>query len=322
LYRKYDECHDIKAFGNNTVKGVREGAIVADIEYEGKLTRICLTQVMHVLDTDRKILSLKKLDQKGFEIRIIRGHVHIMKAGKIYAEATLGRDLYEVKMKTIPAVESILAMVKRDVSAANLPTWHRRLGHLGDTTLKKLVSSSTVKGMDVTDTHLDGICEDCVLGKMDERPFKIRMDCDTQLFETLHADLIGPMNPEARWSHARFSLIIHDDCSGFGFVFNLRHKDEAIKAIIDLDKAIEMKFRKRMHTLKSDNGGEFVNNRLQSHCQDRGISLITSVAYNPELNGCAKRRNQTHIEGARTMLKDSELGKYLWAEAISTHIYL
>src|SRR5882724_6895954 len=29
-----------------------------------------------------------------------------------------------------------------------------------------------------------------------------------------------------------------------------------------------------------------------------------------------------HIEGTRTMLKDSELGKDLWAEAISTHIYI
>src|SRR5882724_1144117 len=92
--------------------------------------------------------------------------------------------------------------------------------------------------------------------------------------------------------------------------------------IMELDKVIETKFQKRVHTLWTDNGGEFVNNQLQEYCQSRGISLITSVAYNPELNGCAERRNRTHIEGARTMLKDSELGKDLWGEAISTHIYI
>jgi len=38
--------------------------------------------------------------------------------------------------------------------------------------LKKLVNSSTVKGMEVTNTHPSGICKDCVMGKMDEKPFE------------------------------------------------------------------------------------------------------------------------------------------------------
>src|SRR5882672_9602452 len=116
--------------------------------------------------------------------------------------------------------------------------------------------------------------------------------------------------------------MIHDNCSSFGFLFNLTHKDHAVKAIIDLDKAIEIKFQKRVHTLKTDNSGEFINAELQKHCQDRGITSSTLIAYNPELNGQAKRRNRTHIEGARTMLTDSELGKDLWGEALLTHVYI
>jgi len=71
-----------------------------------------------------------------------------------------------------------------------------------------------------------------------------------------------------------------------------------------------------------DNSGEFVNNDLQTHWRERGIASITSVAHNPELNGRAERRNRTHIEGARTMLKDLDLGKDLWGEALLTHVYL
>src|SRR5882724_13631085 len=113
------------------------------------------------------------------------------------------------------------------------------------------------------------------------------------------------MTPEARWSHGKFSLIMHNDCSSFGFTFNLSHKDQTARIIIYLDKAIENKFQKRIHTLRMDNGGEFMNNELQTHCRERGIMSITSVAHNPELNRRAERRNRTHIEGARTMLKDS-----------------
>ena len=64
--------------------------------------------------------------------------------------------------------------VKRDLSPTNLSTWHRRLGHLGDMMLKMLVNSNTMKGMDVTNTQLNGICEACILCKMDKKLFETR----------------------------------------------------------------------------------------------------------------------------------------------------
>ena len=67
------------------------------------------------------------------------------------------------------------------------------------------------------------------------------------------------------------------------------HKDHTAKIIIDLDKVIEKKFQKQVHTLRTENGGEFINAELQTYCQERGITSLTSVAYNLELNGHAKR---------------------------------
>jgi len=72
------------------VKGVGEGNIVADIEFQGKITRIQLTQVMHIPAADGKILSLKVLDQKGFECQIYGGRVPIKKNAEIYTKASLG----------------------------------------------------------------------------------------------------------------------------------------------------------------------------------------------------------------------------------------
>src|SRR5882672_5631631 len=57
---------------------------------------------MHVPGADSKMLSLKILAQKCFEIHIIGGCVRIMKADKTYMEALLGKNLYEVKMKIVP----------------------------------------------------------------------------------------------------------------------------------------------------------------------------------------------------------------------------
>jgi len=144
LYCKYNKCQDIKAFRNNTIKGVGEGDITADIEFEGKNMRIRLTQVMHIPSTHGKILSLKILARKGFKSHVLMDHIHISKDGKTYMEASLGGQLYKIKMNIIPSKESIMAAVKSDSPTTDLFTWHWRLGHLGDSMLKKLVNSNIV----------------------------------------------------------------------------------------------------------------------------------------------------------------------------------
>jgi len=60
-----------------------------------------------------------------------------MKNAETYSKATLGSELYEVKMKIIPSEQNVLSAVKRDSPATDLPTWHRWLGQLGDSLLKK-----------------------------------------------------------------------------------------------------------------------------------------------------------------------------------------
>ena len=125
-YQEYNKSREIKAFGNNMVKGIGEGDVVADVKFQGNTTRICLTKVMHIPGADGKILSLRVLDEKGFESHIKGGRVHITKNGKTYTEALLGGQLYEVKMKIIPSSDDkVLAAVKRDASATDLSTWHR-----------------------------------------------------------------------------------------------------------------------------------------------------------------------------------------------------
>src|SRR5882724_10683827 len=113
-YQKYDKCRDIKTFGQNTVKGISEGDILADISFRGKTKKIRLTNVMHVPSAEGKILSLKVLDQRGFESHITGGRICITKGTEVYAEASLGKELYEVKMKIVPAQETRADKIRRE----------------------------------------------------------------------------------------------------------------------------------------------------------------------------------------------------------------
>jgi len=107
------------------VEAIGEGDIFADVHYDRKTTRIQLTRVMHVPRADGKILSLKVLDQKGFESQIMGGHVKIMKDNIIYTEGLLGGELYEVMLKVIPSKENVMTAIKRDSSSTNFSTWNR-----------------------------------------------------------------------------------------------------------------------------------------------------------------------------------------------------
>src|SRR5882672_8399925 len=77
---------------------------------------------MHIPKAEGRIISLKVLDQKGYESRITGRHIHIMRNRKTCAKAFLGRQLYEVKMKIVPLQE----IVKDKPLGSELPTQESR----------------------------------------------------------------------------------------------------------------------------------------------------------------------------------------------------
>ncbi|KAI3770134.1 hypothetical protein L6452_01256 [Arctium lappa] len=70
--------------------------------------------------------------------------------------------------------------------------------------------------------------------------------------------------------------------------------------------------------LRTDNGTEFKNKIVEKYLESVGISHQYSVARTPQQNGVVERRNRTLVEAARTMLSQSDLPLFLWAEAVST----
>ncbi|GJR59879.1 retrovirus-related pol polyprotein from transposon TNT 1-94 [Tanacetum coccineum] len=77
----------------------------------------------------------------------------------------------------------------------------------------------------------------------------------------------------------------------------------------------------RVKELRSDNGTEFRNHKLEEFYDEKGISQNFSSPCTPEQNGVAERRNRTLIEAARTMLNSINFPKIFWGEAINTACY-
>ena len=167
----------------------------------------------------------------------------------------------------------------------------------------------------------DGLCEACEKGKSKRASHKSKdMSGISEPLELIHMDLFGPVNIQSL-SKKRFCLVMVDDFSKYTWVLFLHSKDEAPHLIIDHIKKIELEAKLPVRKIRTDNGTEFRNAVLNDFCTERGISRQYSAPRTPQQNGVVERKNRTLIEAARTMLSQSKLPIYFWAEAVATACY-
>ena len=87
-------------------------------------------------------------------------------------------------------------------------------------------------------------------------------------------------------------------------------------------KRIQNEKESNIVAVRSDHGGEFENHLFKTFFEKHGISHNFSCPRTPQQNGVVERKNRTLQEMARTMLNDSGIEKYFWAEAVNTACYI
>src|SRR4051794_19970352 len=87
-------------------------------------------------------------------------------------------------------------------------------------------------------------------------------------------------------------------------------------------RLIEQQTRKRIKTLRSNNGGKYTSHAFEKYLRENGIQHQKSTPYMPEQNGVTEQTNHTIIERARCMLFERDINMSLWAEAMVTSAYL
>ena len=74
--------------------------------------------------------------------------------------------------------------------------------------------------------------------------------------------------------------------------------------------------------IRSDHGREFQNENFNTFCEKLGIFHNFSAPRTSQQNGVVERKNRSLKELARTMLSESSLPKYFWANAMSISCYM
>ena len=111
-------------------------------------------------------------------------------------------------------------------------------------------------------TH-EGLCEACQKGKSKKSSHKgTYTSAITEPLQLLHMDLFGPVNVMSM-SKKIYALVIVDDYSKYTWVLFLHSKDETPQMVIDHVKLIELDSKCPVRAIRSDNGTEFKNSRMQ-----------------------------------------------------------
>jgi transposase InsO family protein len=143
------------------------------------------------------------------------------------------------------------------------------------------------------DSCRDGVCVDCVIGKHHRDNFDKRASWHASgPLHLVHIDLCGPLSYPS-FSGCKYFLNFIDDFSRRTWVYLLKVKSEVFDNFLAYKAIVEKQYEHQIQKLRTNNGGEYVNNNFTSYCITQGIQMQHIVLYTLQKNGVAERKNCT-----------------------------
>jgi transposase InsO family protein len=102
----------------------------------------------------------------------------------------------------------------------------------------------------------------------------------------------------------KYGFMIVDDFTRYTWVFFLVDKSDMFATFKSFVKGIHNEFETTIKRVRSNNGSEFKNTRIDELCDEFGIRHKFSAKYTPQSNGLVERKNIILIDMARSMLSE------------------
>ncbi|KAJ9553429.1 hypothetical protein OSB04_017474 [Centaurea solstitialis] len=279
--------------------------------------KITINKVAYVEGLSHNLLCIGKFCDKGLEVNFRETRCCVRTyEGQELIEGTRRSNLYTVNFqKQRPFTE--ICLLSKATSNQNV-LWHRRLSHLNYATINQLAKAGLVTGLPSLKFTKEQLCSACEMGKIKKSSHKLKVEHNTSKpLQLLHMDLCGPMRIQSI-NGRKYVLVIVDDFSRYTWVNFLRSKDGASDIIISFIRNVQVRLQLPVQVIRTDNGTEFKNCKLDSFLDSVGITHTFSAARTPQQNGVVERKNRTLVEAARTMLAFSKLLLHFWAEAVAS----
>ena len=119
-----------------------------------------LSDVRHVPDLKKNLLSLGIFDSQGYKYTGEGGVLTIYKGAFIFIKGKMVNGLYMLQGSTIVGFAAISSF--SDSASDNTYLWHMRLGHMSEACMSLLSKRGLLNGQKIGKLYF---CEHCVFGK-------------------------------------------------------------------------------------------------------------------------------------------------------------
>ncbi|KAF5782447.1 putative RNA-directed DNA polymerase [Helianthus annuus] len=212
---------------------------------------VVLNDVFFVPTYSVNLLSVYKLS-KDTQITVVFSEntcsLQDSKSGKVLVTGKQDNGLYFVNKGG-----NSVNLCFNSLNNSNL--WHSRLGRPADQILSILKDDLGV--VDVTKHS----CETCHRAKQVRVPFPLSEHKTKNVGDSIHLDVWGPYKVTSR-DGFKYFLTVVDDYSRAVWCYLLKSKMEVFENIESFYELILTQFKKKIKIFRSDNGTEFVNNKM------------------------------------------------------------
>ncbi len=310
----------VKGIGGAQLQVHGQGSIEFTALVDGTKRTIKIETVLFVPDLGVNLLSIAAVTEVGVSVHFIESNVSFNQNDTVVMVGErIGRTLYHLAITVDPPCDWACFTTPAPPS---IDVWHQRLAHTSTKKIRKMASLQMVNGLilpieDVSRIHP---CTGCMSGKMERSKFKSGRTRAIQVGQLIHSDVCGPMHV-ATPRGSRYFVLFSDDFSGYRSVYFLKQKSEVADSFREYVNHLRTETGQMVHTLRADNGGEFIGHHFKEWLSNHGIKLETSAPHTPEQNGVSERANRTIMEAARSLIHAKNVPLELWGEAIACAVY-
>jgi transposase InsO family protein len=284
---------------------------------------LTITDVLHTPKASANLIAMGALALKGVEGRILKDRILIERGSEnLVGIADMVDAQYVMRVKPRQNQIGYANPVKQPVWT-DLQTWHRRLGHLGLSNVRRLARMSD--GLDIgegDDSKELPSCDACQQGKLTAMYPREPMRRASEPFELVHSDIGGggKLAPGVARGH-RYWITFLDDYTGMVWLYTMKARSDAITCFRLFNQHVR-NLGASLQRLRTDNAREYGQGHFKEYLDEQGTQWEPTAPYSAFQNGKAERVNRTLQERTIAILQDSGLPANMWPELMQTVVYL
>ncbi|SPC67209.1 uncharacterized protein UHOD_11474 [Ustilago sp. UG-2017b] len=294
---------------------------IGDATLQVRDVKIPLTDVLHVPNLSKNLLSVPALTENGARVIFEESGATILQhdGSMVKSKTNQRKKRWEIHGDSLAAqFNDPLEGIDTGTSPAEhkghtiSKLWHERFGHPGRSKTKQIQAHYLGK-----ETQLEHDAKDCNCCSQAKQTRARMGSSKTERarapLELVHVDLMTDLQGHPNYHHA---LVVVDDSSSFIHVKPLLSKAEAFPALRTWIKAAETMTDHTLKCIHSDNGSEWSSSEAEEWKRQAGFIWQKTTPYVSVQNGRAERTIRSLQERMCAMLVQRSSPKELWPYAI------